>query len=244
LVISNAGNEFSTTPKSGSVLVLLGNGDGTFKPPATLTPGPYPGVVAVADVNGDGKADILVAALPNKSAFNDSLFLYKGNGNGTFQPPVAIASGIFGLSGLAVGDLNGDKTQDIMATSCCGLTQAIILLGKGDGTFPQQQILPVGNSGESVALADLTGDNEKDMLIATEGSPNQFEVFLNKSGFGPTPTPTATHRPTPTPTRTRTPTRTSTRTRTPTATRTHTPTATRTRTPTMTRTRTPTPTRT
>jgi FG-GAP-like repeat len=182
LVISNAGNEFSTTPKSGSVLVLLGNGDGTFKPPTTLTPGPYPGVVSIADVNGDGKPDLLVAAIPNKNAFEDSLFLYKGNGNGTFQPPVAIASGIFGLSGLAVGDLNGDGTQDIMTTACCGFTPPIILLGKGDGTFPQQQVLPVGNSGVSVALAHLTSSNKNDMVVATQRSPNQFEVFLNRSG--------------------------------------------------------------
>jgi hypothetical protein len=184
LVVSNAGNEFSTTPKSGSVLVLLGNGDGTFKPPVTLTPGPYPGVVSVADVNGDGKPDLLVAAIPNKNAFLDSLFLYKGNGNGTFQPPVAIASGIFGPSGLAVGNLNGDGTQDIMITSCCGFTPPIILLGKGDGTFPQQQVLPVGNSGVSVALAHLISNSKNDMIVTTEGgeSPNQFEVFLNKSG--------------------------------------------------------------
>lgn len=179
LVISNAGNEFASTPKSGSVLVLLGNGDGTFKPPAVLTPGPYPGAVAIADVNGDGKPDLLVAAIP-KNDFYDSLFFYKGNGNGTFQPPVRIASGIFGLSGLAVGDLNGDKTQDIMITSCCGFTPSIILLGRGNGTF-QQQILPMGNSGP-VALAHLTSSNKNDMIVTVDGNPNQFEVFLNKSG--------------------------------------------------------------
>ncbi len=70
-----------------------------------------------------------------------------------------------------------------MATSCCGFAQAIILLGKGDGTFPQQQILPMGNSGVSVLLADLTDDKKNGMLIATEGNPNQFEVFLQQVGI-------------------------------------------------------------
>jgi hypothetical protein len=221
LVISDAGNQIGSPLKSGAVEVLLGNGDGTFRAPTILRPGPYPGAVAVADVNGDGKPDILVASPPNTSVFNDSLFFYKGNGNGTFESPVAIASGIFGLSSLAVGDLNGDGTQDIIATACCGFTPPVILLGKGDGTFPQQQVLPVGNSGISVILADLTGDNKNDLLVATAGPPNNFDVFLNKSGSGPTtPTPTPTRTPARTHTPTRTPTHTPSHTRTPTPTRT------------------------
>jgi hypothetical protein len=134
-----------------------------------------------------------------------------------------------------VGDLNGDGTQDIIATACCGFTPAVILLGEGNGTFPQQQVLPVGNSGTSVVLADLTGDNKTDMLIATGGPPNNFEVFLNKSRSGPTPTPTRT------PAATHTATRTPSHTRTPTPTHTRTPS--HTRTPTPTHTRTPAPTR-
>ena len=77
------------------VSVLLGNGDGTFQPAMTYGVGPnVSDSVAVADVNGDGKPDILAAigceGLPcSKSGFSVLL----GNGDGTFQDPVVYNSG-------------------------------------------------------------------------------------------------------------------------------------------------------
>ena len=63
-----------------SVSVLLGNGNGTFQTQHTFAAGPHPGAVTLGDVNGDGKPDLAVVNLRNKSV---SVLL--GNGNGTFQ---------------------------------------------------------------------------------------------------------------------------------------------------------------
>ena len=71
-----------------SVGVLLGNGNGTFQTQATYAVGASPECVAVADMNGDGKPDLVVANGGN----NDVGVLY-GNGDGTFQAQTTFAAG-------------------------------------------------------------------------------------------------------------------------------------------------------
>ena len=82
---------------AGVVSVLLGNGDGTFQPAATFSSGAYnASFVAVADVNGDGKPDLIV---PNQcmtssdcgSGSPGEVSVFLGNGDGTFQTPELIA---------------------------------------------------------------------------------------------------------------------------------------------------------
>src|SRR5262249_17146488 len=76
------------------VRVVLGNGDGTFGPPQTLSVGAVPTSVAVADVNGDGKPDLVACnqfgdKFPSSSDGTVSVLL--GNGDGTFQPQQTFA---------------------------------------------------------------------------------------------------------------------------------------------------------
>jgi hypothetical protein len=108
---------------SGSpwVGVLLGNGDGTFQPVATYGTGTggYATSVAAADVNGDGKLDLVVsntaAGGPN---YDGSVGVLLGNGDGTFQPAVDFDSGGYSYaSSLAVADLNGDDKPDVVVTN-------------------------------------------------------------------------------------------------------------------------------
>jgi FG-GAP-like repeat len=71
---------------ANSIATLLGNGDGTFQPAITSVAGPHPSDLAMADFNGDGRADLAVVVNPSGSPAVVSILL--GNGNGTFQPPV------------------------------------------------------------------------------------------------------------------------------------------------------------
>jgi hypothetical protein len=87
------------------VAILLGNGDGTFQPAATIYPLTEALSIAVADFNGDGRLDL---ALANYSG--TSILL--GNGDGTFQAPLLYASGYWATS-LAVGDFNLDGKPDL-----------------------------------------------------------------------------------------------------------------------------------
>jgi hypothetical protein len=113
VVVSNESNP-------GTVGVLLGNGDGTFRPAITYdSGGSRPFWVAVADVNGDGKLDLLVANSEFAGGDGDVGVLL-GNGDGTFQPVVNYLSGGYVSLGLAVGDANGDGRPDLLVANMCG----------------------------------------------------------------------------------------------------------------------------
>jgi Bacterial Ig-like domain (group 3)/FG-GAP-like repeat/FG-GAP repeat len=171
---------------SNTVGVLLGNGDGTFQTVVTYgSGGGYPGSVAVADVNGDGKPDILVANQSSCYGCTDSglVGVLLGNGDGTFQPAVTYSSGGYNLYNslaLAVADLNGDGKLDVAVTNACGVDGDCygngslgVLLGNGDGTF--QPAVNYGSGGVapvSLAIADVNQDGKQDLLAANSSCPS------------------------------------------------------------------------
>jgi hypothetical protein len=121
--------------------------------------------VAIADLNGDGKADLVVVA-------GDSMFsVLLGNGDGTFQAPVSYSAGILAAYSVAIADLNGDGKLDVVfAGEVLGRDGVVsVLLGNGDGTFQAPVTYSTGTGGfESVAIADLNGDGYPDLVVASE----------------------------------------------------------------------------
>jgi len=80
----------ATSGQFGNVVdVLLGNGDGTFQPVQTFAAGSGPISLAVADLNDDGKLDLVVADDGSNGGYVSVLL---GNGNGTFQAPSTFAT--------------------------------------------------------------------------------------------------------------------------------------------------------
>jgi hypothetical protein len=100
---------------NGSVGVLLGNGDTTFKKAVTYPAGSFPASVAVADVNGDGKPDLVVATTQDN--VNGSVGVLLGNGDGTFASIVNYASGGTSPLSVAVADVNGDGKPDLVVAN-------------------------------------------------------------------------------------------------------------------------------
>jgi hypothetical protein len=158
----------SSDCNNGSVSVLLGNGDGTFQTALTYGVGNQPMSVVVADVNGDGKPDLVVT---NYSDGEVSVLL--GNGDGTFQTLVSYSSGGSNTAySVAVGDLNRDGKPDLVVTNLCVSSPCAaggvgVLLGNGDGSF--QAAISYGSGGnkpEGVAIGDVNGDGKPDLLIA------------------------------------------------------------------------------
>jgi hypothetical protein len=118
----------------GTVSVLLGNGDATFTPApgSPIALGGMPSELAVGDFNGDGKPDLAVGNAPSKG-----LSVLLGRGDGTFSPapgsPVLVG---LSVSGLAVGDFNADRKQDIAFGTGSGQGSGLdLLLGDGGGGF-------------------------------------------------------------------------------------------------------------
>jgi hypothetical protein len=119
--------------QDGALAVLLGNGDGTFQAAVTYDSGFGTGAIAVADVNGDGKPDLIavdyctsyLSSCPT-SAFVGVLL---GNGDGTFQTPLFFESGANPAS-LAVQDVNGDGKPDVLVVNYCVSSENSVCSGE------------------------------------------------------------------------------------------------------------------
>jgi hypothetical protein len=166
LVVTNyCGNDGSCTG-NGNAAVFLGNADQTYRLGSTYTLGSGPVAVSLADVNGDGKLDLLAVNRNDKT-----LMVMLGNGDGTFGKAQTIS-----LSGspnaLYVADFNGDGKKDVAIASDCGqatCTQAgtvDIWLGNGDGTFTKTNSYPVGYSPVSIAGGALSSNGYQDLAVA------------------------------------------------------------------------------
>jgi Bacterial Ig-like domain (group 3)/FG-GAP-like repeat len=160
---------------AGQVGVLLGNGDGTFQPVQLYNTGGFgPTALAVADINGDGKPDVIVTRTDSECwgqlGFVDVLL---GNGDGTFQPVQTYTSGGCGSNSIAVADVNGDGRLDLVIGNLCGFDNCeglvSVLLGNGDGTFLAPQNYLSGNDyASAVAVADVNEDGKLDILVTNE----------------------------------------------------------------------------
>src|SRR5208282_3578238 len=116
--------------------------------------------VAVADVNDDGKPDVVV------TNGDGTLSVLLGNGDGSFQPPVTYNPGLQEPTGVAVADLNGDGKQDLAVPN--GYSKVSVLLGNGDGTFQAPVSYGTGGNGPyAVAIGDVNGDGNPDLAVAT-----------------------------------------------------------------------------
>jgi len=181
---------------SGTVSILLGNGNGTFASSGSpVSVGSSPQSIALGDLNGDGTPDL---AATNRLASTVSILL--GNGDGTFAPasgsPITVANAPLSV---AVGDLNGDGAPDL-AVADYGSNAVSILLNSSQPAvgltpsslaFPPEQLgsvspsqaitvsntgaAPLVVSGVSAAGQDanafkLSGDGCSDTTVPVGGS--------------------------------------------------------------------------
>ena len=197
LVASGTEGEIESLKQDMQVVVLLGKGDGTFQLPTNYsTGGRYPTSLEVADINNDGRLDLLVA-----NSYSDTVGVLLGNGDGTFQMPTTYQSGgVSGNMGLAVEDVNGDGQPDLLVPNRCNtkscLEEAVVsvLLGNGNGTYqPAVTFQSGGYFADWVALRDINGDGFPDILVANRcgtnfncggaGDVGSVGVLLNNSGM-------------------------------------------------------------
>jgi hypothetical protein len=156
LAVANHGT-FSNYTDS-SVSVLLGNGDGTFRPAGNVSAGRGPFSVAVGHFHDPKSLDLAVFS-------NDGVSVLLGNGDGTFRAAVTYAAG---ADSVAVGDFTGNGILDLAVTnSFVGTVD--VLLGNGDGSFQPARHFSAGFEPVFVAVGDFTGNGILDLAVATVG---------------------------------------------------------------------------
>ncbi len=158
---------------SGGVVILLGNGDGTFQAPTAYSTGDVFSI-ALGDFNNDGILDIAVS---NQSQQNITILL--GKGDGTFSSGTTIATPNL-AHGIVASDFNGDGKMDIayaVLESTSNLSDLYVALGNGDGTFGTPKMVASG-IGEFLTAGDTNADNITDIVSATitnpGGAPNKI----------------------------------------------------------------------
>ena len=177
-----------TRYESNEIAILLGqkNPDGTptgtFGKAELYHVGSNPRAIAIGDFNGDGKLDIAVA---NAAFGQPAVWVFMGNGDGTFAKPTYYYGGNF-VDGITTGDFNGDGLTDIATVSFTSFLRAYP--GNGDGTFQPFTEFASSAYGQNVVSADFNGDGLDDVAVATGGG---IRVLLATGQNTPPVTPTS-----------------------------------------------------
>jgi hypothetical protein len=154
---------------TGSLYLLLGNGDGTFGSPLTInTPEPLTTLV-VCDFNGDGKLD-LAGTYDDYYSSSYGAIVLLGNGDGTFPTTLAYPMTVTPYS-FATGDFNGDGRADFaIANYSAGTSSVNILLGAyaTQLKFTAQPVTAV--AGASVAVAVQVQDANGNLVVTQNAS--------------------------------------------------------------------------
>ena len=181
--------------------MYLGHGDGTFRSAGAISVLAGSVAAAAADVNHDGKLDLLVLTAPQGEYGNNSLQVLLGNGDGTFRTGSEIMidnseDGCCVFPQLLTGDFNGDGNVDAAFASGWGApsgyygTRLRVFSGDGDGNFSL-----ISNDEESdilnLSAADVNGDGISDLVgtaVAfsddTDMILGQLDVFYGQSNGG------------------------------------------------------------
>lgn len=146
--------------ESAVLTVLLGNGDGTFRPlPQISIPYTRPQFV-LGNLSNDGRIDLIVTGCTSSSC---GVRVLLGNGDGTFRAHQNIQTA-GRVGSLHLIDLNRDATPDLASVRA---PQALIWLGTESGTLspPKYLSAPYGEGASALAVADFNNDSSPDVAV-------------------------------------------------------------------------------
>ncbi|HET6218438.1 MAG TPA: FG-GAP-like repeat-containing protein [Acidobacteriaceae bacterium] len=158
---------------AGSVSILQGNGDGTFKPVIYVPTGATQvGSVALADFNGDGYPDLATTSAPDNNVYILLNNATSTIGFGTVKP--------YGMAGgpyyLTIGDFDRDGHPDIISANDTSSNSVGVLLNAGKGTFGAATYYGVGAGSIFANVGDINGDDRVDLTAVTN---NGLSVLLS-----------------------------------------------------------------
>ena len=180
IAVANSGGD--------SVSVLLSTGGGTgfaaavrYETSTGAGKGLGPNSLAIGDINGDGKQDVITA-----NTYSGDVSVLVGAGNGTFAAPRNFMAGDT-PTGVATGKLSDDPNADIV-TAIPSTNMASILPGDGGGNFGLANGVIAAGSPKAVWTGDLNGDGNTDLAVTNTVS-DSVSVLLNQApviGISPT----------------------------------------------------------
>ena len=170
-----------TDPVGNAVIILLGNGDGTFKTPAAPIPvGNQPSAIVVGEFNTKNNDTNRGFVVTN---FKDNTYsVFNGNGDGTFTQvtgsPFPLPATATGPVAMTVADFNNDGLPDLAIVNQT-TKNVTILEGNGNGTFTEfaKSPLAVGNLPVSIASGSLSGSTGPGLAIVNQ-TDNSVSVYL------------------------------------------------------------------
>ena len=189
LVVANEG---STSGTSGMVILrntsLRGAAftSASFGAAVSFTTGTYPYFLAMGDLDGDGKRDILCSSYGNGAGTTVSLFRNISSpgviSTASLSTPATITAGT-GTIGVAIGDLNGDGKPDIATGNYGASTISVFRNIAVSGTlnassFDLKTDYTAGSGSRTIAISDLDGDGKPDLVVGDQGG-NAVSVFRN-----------------------------------------------------------------
>ena len=177
LIVVDQGMTFGP---NGGVYVLLNQGGGNFGAPVFYPAGVNPIAASVADVNGDGRPDIIVGT--NDSNFNGYLAIFLNKGGGGFNAPALIGTEA-GPSSIAIQDFNGDGKPDLVIAHCCGQDNLTYRQGNGDGTFSLDVDFNGGEDPSVVQVVSFIPGGGPDLAITHQDG--SMVGLLNVAQPGP-----------------------------------------------------------
>ena len=180
LICGNAGD---SPFNNGTLSILTNNGSGILALASTLGIGHGPGSIVAADVNNDGKVDLVMANWDNGNG--NTLSVWTNSGSGLFVSNVTLNVGS-GPRTVIAADINNDGKLDLICAnygfSGNGNTLTV-LTNNGNGIFGSNATYVVGSGSYSVTSADLNGDGKLDLICANRGDNTLTILTNNGSGI-------------------------------------------------------------
>ena len=195
LVASSGLDEAAPKDFTGYVLLLLGLGDGTFSDPFVIAGGGYPVAIAVGDVDGDEREDIVVATAGEFGAGvsePDTLHILIQQSDGTFAEPGAVLAVGAATSSIVLDDVDRDGSTDVVVACRGGFADdddgdVFVFFGDGTGAFPDRSHLTAASYPYSLAVADVDADGWFDIVVSSlkdldQAGPGEVSVLIQSPG--------------------------------------------------------------
>ena len=157
--VNGDGNIDIVTESMNSAYILFGNGDGTFQPVVATPLGVSPSRLTVADLNGDGRADIAAA---DTSGYVDVVLSGPGN---TFSAPSTFLAGP-SPQDVKAADMNHDGKLDLLVANGVSAGTVTELRGNGDGTFQPGTSVYANSAPFRLDIDDVDNDGNPDVIVA------------------------------------------------------------------------------